>query len=444
MNTRAGSVAPGSDGKCALGPSRARLQVRRYRSTTLLWRRALGPTAALRLALHPDATAGSSLTTSVGRRGSRAAHTAPRLTAGRYDQEGSWGLVGGACLSPTGTSPRPPDRPGGRARRSPTARASDPPVPDLLRPSDAPFVLSSCSPPPPRLASPPRAPRPGSAWGVVTSRRRGHDGAWPSPKPDSASAAWAGDRVSRAACGGPRDGVLSFDTLRARALRSAAFDIYRQPPWYVGEDQGRDPALAPALAQLAASPWIELVPRVDLAPGAPADGQASDQVRCGPPLAAMASEEPGLSALRATLAGQVERLRAVSGIAPAAVAGRGAWKAPPSSRGASARAPPATHLDATASRPPRAPLCPASGPALAVVQAGARCDPITPVLFGESTRRGCRGGDRARLQPSPRLGTRSHGVRCCRATGRRLFPHARRRCAATRGRCRSPSAPRVP
>ena len=118
--------------------------------------------------------------------------------------------------------------------------------------------------------------------------------------------------------------VISFDDLASAARYVVPLlELYRMKAVVtVGTEQGRDPALVPVLALLASSPWIELIPRVDFAPGAL---ENDGQVHCGTPGAAT-SEEPVLSALRAQLATQVERLRRLSGVAPTAVAwGPGAW-----------------------------------------------------------------------------------------------------------------------
>jgi len=118
--------------------------------------------------------------------------------------------------------------------------------------------------------------------------------------------------------------VLSFDD-PASAARYVLplLELYGIPAVVtVGAAQGVDPAVAPALAALARSPWIELVPRVD-SPGEPGDG---DAVRCGAPLAATTGEEASLSALHAALTAQLALLRRASGVAPTAVAwAPGTW-----------------------------------------------------------------------------------------------------------------------
>jgi peptidoglycan/xylan/chitin deacetylase (PgdA/CDA1 family) len=122
---------------------------------------------------------------------------------------------------------------------------------------------------------------------------------------------------------GERSVLLTFDD-PASALRYVVplLDLYRMPAVVtVSPSQSADPALAPVLADLAASPWMELLPRVEMEPaeaGAPA-------VRCG----AAEPVRPGedrLSRLSRTLAAQVARLREITGVAPTAVAwAPGTW-----------------------------------------------------------------------------------------------------------------------
>jgi hypothetical protein len=75
--------------------------------------------------------------------------------------------------------------------------------------------------------------------------------------------------------------LLSFDD-PASALRYAVplLELYRMPAVVtVGPSQAADPAVAPVLKSLAASPWIELLPRVEPDPAAPATaaGHESDR-----------------------------------------------------------------------------------------------------------------------------------------------------------------------
>ncbi|HYU34747.1 MAG TPA: hypothetical protein VEW48_21570 [Thermoanaerobaculia bacterium] len=127
---------------------------------------------------------------------------------------------------------------------------------------------------------------------------------------------------------GERSVLLSFDD-PASALRYVVplLELYRMPAVVtVGPAQAADPALTPVLEGLAASPWVELIPRVDAEPGA-AEASA---VRCeagngGP----AGREDEKLSLLSRSLAAQVARLREITGVAPAAVAwAPGTWSGP--------------------------------------------------------------------------------------------------------------------
>src|SRR5262249_47796949 len=84
--------------------------------------------------------------------------------------------------------------------------------------------------------------------------------------------------LAAASGGGGRTGLLSFDD-PASALRYVVplLDLYRIPAVVtVGPAQAVDPALAPTLQALAASPWIELLPRVEREPG----DETGTAVRC--------------------------------------------------------------------------------------------------------------------------------------------------------------------
>ncbi|HEV8238238.1 MAG TPA: hypothetical protein VGS57_02590 [Thermoanaerobaculia bacterium] len=199
--------------------------------------------------------------------------------------------------------------------------------------------------------------------------------------------------------------VLSFDD-PASAARYVLplLELYREPAVVtVGAAQGRDPALAPTLALLAHSPWIELVPRVDAA----ADALAPRPLSCGSPTTATASEEAALSALRAGLAAQLDRLREVTGVAPAAVAwAPGTWSGPAeavaASLGLSIDLPTFTTIPPQLA-PPRVAryAMPAWAGVWADAQAGARWDPDQhPVRFVEVDAAWlCAGGDpEARLR----------------------------------------------
>lgn len=125
-----------------------------------------------------------------------------------------------------------------------------------------------------------------------------------------------------------RSVLLSFDD-PASALRYVVplLELYQMPAVVtVGPGQAADPALAPVLAGLAASPWVELLPRVDAEAGA-AEAPA---VRCEASVAGSAGqEEKRLSRLSRSLAAQVARLREITGVAPAGVAwAPGTWSGP--------------------------------------------------------------------------------------------------------------------
>lgn len=219
--------------------------------------------------------------------------------------------------------------------------------------------------------------------------------------------------------------VLSFDDpVSAARYVLPLLELYRVPAVVtVGEAQGADPAVAPALAQLAGSPWIELVPRVDLAPGGPANGGL--EVRCGPPDEGTLSETAGLSELVAALAGQLERLRAVTGVTPTAVAwAPGAWSGPAEAVAASLGL--STHLPSFSTIPPTlgSPRVarysmPTWAGIWAISQAGARWDPdLHPVRFVEVDAAWlCAGGD-----PEARLHRITEVVRHLALNGVRLLP----------------------
>ncbi|MFL6233089.1 MAG: hypothetical protein ACJ76N_08145 [Thermoanaerobaculia bacterium] len=120
--------------------------------------------------------------------------------------------------------------------------------------------------------------------------------------------------------GGEKAVLLSFDD-PASALRYVAplLALYQMPAVVtIGPEQAADSTLAPVLAALAASPWIELAPRVEGAVGATV-------VRCEAG-AAGPSEQERLSRLSRTLAAELARLREVAGVTPSAVAwAPGAW-----------------------------------------------------------------------------------------------------------------------
>jgi hypothetical protein len=131
------------------------------------------------------------------------------------------------------------------------------------------------------------------------------------------------------AAAGERSVLLSFDD-PASALRYVVplLELYRLPAVVtVGPAQAADPALAPVLKGLAASPWVELLPRVEAEPGEDTGGAAAPAVRCAAGTAAPDHRpEERLSRLSRTLAAEVARLRAWTGVAPAGVAwAPGTW-----------------------------------------------------------------------------------------------------------------------
>lgn len=133
---------------------------------------------------------------------------------------------------------------------------------------------------------------------------------------------WQAVRAGDAGTGSEKSVVLSFGD-PASALRYVVplLALYKMPAVVtVGPAQAADPAMAPVLKDLAASPWVELVPRVEEEAG------AEDPVRCGDTAVPSGRQEERLSRLAKTLAAQVARLRELTGTAPAAVAwAPGTW-----------------------------------------------------------------------------------------------------------------------
>ncbi|HEX4962171.1 MAG TPA: hypothetical protein VF173_15150 [Thermoanaerobaculia bacterium] len=224
--------------------------------------------------------------------------------------------------------------------------------------------------------------------------------------------------------GGERSMVLSFDD-PASALRYVVplLALYRMPAVVtVGPAQAEDPALAPVLQELAASPWVELVPRVEEEAGA-----AVPAVRCG------AAAEPGpegrpeerLSRLARTLAAQVARLRELTGVAPAAVAwAPGTWsgsvEAVADSLGLKVQLPAFPGMP-PALEPPRVALyrVPPWAGVWALVQASVHWDPRDhPVRFVEVEAAWiCAGGD-----PEARIARVVEVVRRLGLNGARILP----------------------
>ena len=137
---------------------------------------------------------------------------------------------------------------------------------------------------------------------------------------------WHGVSARQAGSGGlpPRSVLLSFDD-PASALRYAVplLELYGLPAMVtVSAAQAEDADLAPALATLARTAGIELVPRVE----PEAQPGAGDAFRCGAgSVPAAEREERALSRLRATLERQVARLRALGASPAALVWAPGTW-----------------------------------------------------------------------------------------------------------------------
>jgi peptidoglycan/xylan/chitin deacetylase (PgdA/CDA1 family) len=225
--------------------------------------------------------------------------------------------------------------------------------------------------------------------------------------------------------GGERSVLLTFDD-PASALRYVVplLDLYRMPAAVtVGPSQAADPALAPVLAGLAASPWVTLLPRVEAEPaesGAPA-------VRCGAAHGADTARplEDRLSRLSRTLSAQVARLREITGAAPAAVAwAPGTWSGPAeavaASLGLTVSLPTFTGMPPPLDSPrlARYAVPPWAG-IWALVQASAHWDPRDhPVRFVEVDAAWiCAGGD-----PQARIARVAEVVRRLGLNGVRLLP----------------------
>jgi hypothetical protein len=193
----------------------------------------------------------------------------------------------------------------------------------------------------------------------------------------------------------------------------------------VGPSQAADPALVPVLKGLAASPWVELLPRVEGEPavsGAPA-------VRCGAADSVPRRTEDRLSRLSASLAAQVARLREITGATPAAVAwAPGTWsgseEAVAASLGLTLSLPTFTGMPPPL-EPPHDPLrlaryaVPPWAGIWALVQASVRWDPRDhPVRFVEVDAAWiCAGGD-----PQARIARVVEVMRRLGLNGVRLLP----------------------
>jgi peptidoglycan/xylan/chitin deacetylase (PgdA/CDA1 family) len=224
---------------------------------------------------------------------------------------------------------------------------------------------------------------------------------------------------------GERSVLLTFDD-PASALRYVVplLDLYRMPAAVtVGPSQATDPALAPVLAGLAASPWVELLPRVETEP--PAAGAPA--VRCGAAHGADIDRrgEDRLSRLSRILAVQVARLRELTGAAPTAVAwAPGTWsgseEAVAASLGLTVSLPTFTGMPPPLDPPrlARYAVPPWAG-IWALVQASVRWDPRDhPVRFVEVDAAWiCAGGD-----PQARIARVAEVVRRLGLNGVRLLP----------------------
>src|SRR6185436_14298343 len=223
---------------------------------------------------------------------------------------------------------------------------------------------------------------------------------------------------------GERSVLLSFDD-PASALRYVVplLELYRMPAVVtVGAAQAADPALAPVLEGLAASPWVELVPRVDEEPGA-AEAPA---VRCEAGVGSLVGrEEEKLSRLSRSLAAQVARLREVTGVAPAGVAwAPGTWSGPgervAAGLGLTVQLPTFTEMPPPLDPPRTARYAVPSWAGIwALVQAGAHWDPRDhPVRFVEVDAAWvCAGGD-----PGARVARIVEVVRRLGLNGVRILP----------------------
>ena len=280
------------------------------------------------------------------------------------------------------------------------------------------------------LAGPPAAAAPlGLAWDAVT-------------EPAAASALTPGRlaehleflqahgwRAVRAAdlggaASGERTVLLTFDD-PASALRYVVplLDLYKMPAVVtVGPAQAADPDLAPVLKDLAASPWVELLPRVEAEP----ETAGATAVRCAAGAADPARQwDDRLSRLSRTLTAQVARLREITGAAPAGVAwAPGAWsgsqEAVASSLGLRIQLPTFTAMP-PALDPPRVAryAVPPWAGIWALVQASVRWDPRDhPVRFVEVDAAWiCAGGD-----PQARIARVVEVMRKLGLNGVRILP----------------------
>jgi hypothetical protein len=233
---------------------------------------------------------------------------------------------------------------------------------------------------------------------------------------------WKAVRAGELGAGGDRSVLLTFDD-PASALRYAVplLALYQMPAVVtVGPAQAADPALAPVLKELAASPGVELLPRVEEEPtAAPAVQCAAGAVTPG------GRSEERLSRLSRTLSAQVTRLREITGAAPAGVAwAPGTWsgaaEAVAASLGLTVQLPTFTAMPPLLD-PPRVAryAVPPWAGIWALVQASVHWDPRDhPIRFVEvDTAWICGGGD-----PGPRVARVVEAVRRLGLNGVRLLP----------------------
>lgn len=222
---------------------------------------------------------------------------------------------------------------------------------------------------------------------------------------------------------GERSVLLSFDD-PASAFRYVVplLELYRMPALVtVGPAQAADAALTPVLAGLAASSWVELIPRVEEEPG---EAQAP-ALRCGAGASPAGQEEKRLSRLSLSLAAQVARLRELTGVAPAGVAwAPGTWSGPGERVAAGLGL--VLQLPAFAEMPPRLDppriaryVVPSWAGIWALAQADAQWDPRDhPVRFVEVDAAWiCAGGD-----PRARVARVAEVVRRLGLNGVRILP----------------------
>jgi len=274
------------------------------------------------------------------------------------------------------------------------------------------------------FGSPAAAETLGLAWGVVAEPATAGD-LTPNQVAEHLeflqAHGWQAVRAGDAGTGSEKPVVLSFGD-PASALRYVVplLTLYKMPAVVtVGPAQAADPAMAPVLKDLAASPWVELVPRVEEEAG------AEDPVRCGDTAVPAGRQEERLSRLALTLAAQVARLRELTGTAPATLAwAPGTWsgsaEAVAGSLGLKVQLPAFTDMPPSLD-PPRVALyeVPSWAGVWALSQASVHWDPRDhPVRFVEVEAAWvCAGGD-----PQARIARIVQVVRRLGLNGVRILP----------------------